>query len=166
MKSTQRIQRENKYNLFGGKGLITTTQITHASPAGVYAHTANRNWESNQQLLDDGGNPNYCSDIAQQLVRGSVGRKLKVSCLQHSFVEHVSTKFRVLINYDEPRPSSHSDSNNSLTLCIYFCSDALRNVAKYLSIADPFFASFHSFDALLFLFFLSRLSWAEVDKNF
>lgn len=66
------------------KGLITTTQVTHASPAGVYAHTANRNWESNQQLLDDGGNPNYCSDIAQQLIHGSVGRKMKVSYSHYS----------------------------------------------------------------------------------
>lgn len=60
-------------------GLVTTTQVTHASPAGVYAHTANRNWESNQQLLDDGGNPEVCSDIAKQLIYGNVGRKLKVS---------------------------------------------------------------------------------------
>lgn len=60
-------------------GLITTTQVTHASPAGVYAHIANRNWESNQQLLNDGGDPKYCMDIAKQLVYGSVGKKLKVS---------------------------------------------------------------------------------------
>lgn len=60
-------------------GLITTTSVTHASPAGVYAHTANRNWENNQQILDDGGDTNYCSDIAYQLVHGDVGRKLNVS---------------------------------------------------------------------------------------
>lgn len=60
-------------------GLVTTTQVTHASPAGVYAHTANRNWENNQVLLDDGGNPEVCSDIAKQLIHGNVGRKLKVS---------------------------------------------------------------------------------------
>lgn len=60
-------------------GLITTTQVTHASPAGVYAHTANRNWESNQVLLNEGGDPKYCTDIAKQLVHGPVGSKLKVS---------------------------------------------------------------------------------------
>ncbi|XP_037026003.1 alkaline phosphatase [Bradysia coprophila] len=59
-------------------GLVTTTQVTHASPAGVYAHTANRNWESNQILLDDGGDPEVCTDIAKQLVNGQVGKKLKV----------------------------------------------------------------------------------------
>lgn len=61
------------------KGFITTTQVTHASPSGVYAHTANRNWESNQQLINDGGNPKVCMDIAKQLIYGSVGKKLKVS---------------------------------------------------------------------------------------
>lgn len=59
-------------------GLVTTTQVTHASPAGVYAHTANRNWESNQALLNDGGDPETCTDIAQQLINGKVGSKLKV----------------------------------------------------------------------------------------
>lgn len=63
------------------KGLVTTTQVTHASPAGVYAHTVNRNWESNQQLMDDGGDPKYCSDIAKQLIHSGVGKKLKVSFL-------------------------------------------------------------------------------------
>lgn len=62
-------------------GIITNTEITHASPAGVYAHTANRNWENNQVLLDDGADPKQCTDIAQQLINGNVGKKLKVSGL-------------------------------------------------------------------------------------
>lgn len=67
------------------KGLVTTTQVTHASPAGVYAHTANRNWESNKNLQDDGADPEVCTDIAKQLVNGQVGKKLKVSKMkQHN----------------------------------------------------------------------------------
>ena len=62
-------------------GLITNTQVTHASPAGVYAHAANRNWENNQILLDDGADPELCTDIAQQLIFGDVGQKLKVLVL-------------------------------------------------------------------------------------
>ncbi len=27
-------------------GLVTTTRVTHATPAGVYAHTPHRDWES------------------------------------------------------------------------------------------------------------------------
>lgn len=59
-------------------GLVTTTSVTHASPAGVYAHTANRNYENNQALIDEGGDPELCTDIARQLVSGEVGRNLKV----------------------------------------------------------------------------------------
>lgn len=59
-------------------GLITTTSVTHASPAGVYAHTANRNWENDGEILKDGEDPEQCPDIAQQLIYGSVGRNLNV----------------------------------------------------------------------------------------
>lgn len=82
-----KFERNTKLNLiyFSVKGLVTTTQVTHASPAGVYAHTANRNWESNQILLDDGADPEVCTDIAKQLVNGQVGKKLKVSKMkQHN----------------------------------------------------------------------------------
>ena len=45
-------------------GVITTARLTHATPAAVYAHTANRDWEDNSQL------PEGCAqkDIAAQLV--------------------------------------------------------------------------------------------------
>lgn len=59
-------------------GLVTTTSVTHASPAGVYAHTANRNFENNQALINEGGDPSLCTDIATQLVDGDVGRNLRV----------------------------------------------------------------------------------------
>ncbi|EDX11379.1 GD12118 [Drosophila simulans] len=38
--------------LKGGKsaGLVTTTRVTHASPAGVYAHTSNRDFESDYDV--------------------------------------------------------------------------------------------------------------------
>ncbi|XP_065095637.1 membrane-bound alkaline phosphatase-like [Ochlerotatus camptorhynchus] len=59
-------------------GFVTTTQVTNASPAGVYANTANRNWENDANVRDDGFDPNVCSDIATQLIHGDVGRRLKV----------------------------------------------------------------------------------------
>ena len=43
-------------------GVITTTRITHASPAGAYAHLADRDWEGNA--------PRGCHDAAYQLVHG------------------------------------------------------------------------------------------------
>ncbi|XP_030376232.1 alkaline phosphatase [Scaptodrosophila lebanonensis] len=59
-------------------GLITTTAVTHASPAGVYAHAANRNWENDAEVLSDNGDPSICPDIAMQLIHGQVGQKLNV----------------------------------------------------------------------------------------
>ncbi|XP_053685595.1 membrane-bound alkaline phosphatase-like [Sabethes cyaneus] len=59
-------------------GLVTTTRVTHASPAGVYAHTANRNRENDHEVERDGCDKNRVQDIAQQLVHGETGRRLKV----------------------------------------------------------------------------------------
>ncbi|ALC47682.1 CG8147 [Drosophila busckii] len=59
-------------------GLITTTSVTHASPAGVYAHSANRNWESDADVVADNADPLICTDIASQLIHGQVGSKLNV----------------------------------------------------------------------------------------
>ena len=51
-------------------GLVTTARITHATPAAVYAHSANRDWES------DSSSPGQCGDIAQQLVDSLASGKL------------------------------------------------------------------------------------------
>uniref|UniRef100_A0A8D0DZ35 Alkaline phosphatase n=1 Tax=Salvator merianae TaxID=96440 RepID=A0A8D0DZ35_SALMN len=49
-------------------GVVTTTRVQHASPAGNYAHVVNRNWYSDadmpQSAIQEG-----CKDIAQQLVQ-------------------------------------------------------------------------------------------------
>ncbi|XP_053654817.2 alkaline phosphatase [Cherax quadricarinatus] len=59
-------------------GIVTVTRVTHASPAGTYAHTAERHWESDDDINDDGGDPDLCDDIAEQLVLGDTGSKIKV----------------------------------------------------------------------------------------
>ncbi|XP_017122791.1 alkaline phosphatase [Drosophila elegans] len=59
-------------------GLVTTTSVTHASPAGVYAHLANRNWENDAEVASDNGDPNLCPDAASQLINSPVGQKLNV----------------------------------------------------------------------------------------
>jgi alkaline phosphatase len=53
-------------------GIITTTRVTHATPASAYAHSASRYWESNENT------PRGCVDIAYQLIYGEVGSKLDV----------------------------------------------------------------------------------------
>ncbi|KAJ6638233.1 Membrane-bound alkaline phosphatase [Pseudolycoriella hygida] len=53
-------------------GIVTTTRLTHATPAAAYAISAHRNWENNAVT------PEGCVDIAQQLVHSDVGKKIKV----------------------------------------------------------------------------------------
>jgi len=59
-------------------GVVTTTRVTHASPAGNYAHTAERDWESDADTIETGHDPKICTDIATQLVTGDTGSKIKV----------------------------------------------------------------------------------------
>ncbi|CAL4067168.1 unnamed protein product, partial [Meganyctiphanes norvegica] len=60
-------------------GVVTSTRITHATPAATYAHTANRDWESNGNIDED--NTQDCpdmKDIARQLVEDEPGNNLNV----------------------------------------------------------------------------------------
>ncbi|XP_068083961.1 membrane-bound alkaline phosphatase-like [Anabrus simplex] len=59
-------------------GIVTTTRVTHASPAGAYASSADRNWESDADIASAGLDTSQCDDIAEQLVFGSTGKKLQV----------------------------------------------------------------------------------------
>jgi alkaline phosphatase len=77
-----RTQSIADWSMAAGKavGLVTTTRVTHASPAGAYAHTANRDWESDANLakavnLTD---VTQCEDIAKQLITRSPGIDIKV----------------------------------------------------------------------------------------
>ncbi|XP_067658772.1 alkaline phosphatase-like [Haliotis asinina] len=46
-------------------GIVTTTRVTHATPAAAYAHVAERGWEGDSEMTSVTGG---CSDIAKQLV--------------------------------------------------------------------------------------------------
>ena len=48
-------------------GVVTTTRVQDASPAGAYAHTVNRDWFSDADLPAD-AQTYGCQDIATQLV--------------------------------------------------------------------------------------------------
>ena len=47
-------------------GIVTTTRLTHATPAAVYARSADRDWESDSNIPDDQQGKG-CKDIALQL---------------------------------------------------------------------------------------------------
>ncbi|KAH8339007.1 hypothetical protein KR074_000508 [Drosophila pseudoananassae] len=59
-------------------GLVTTARVTHASPAGVYAHVAERNWEHDGEIVSSGCSAEENTDIARQLVEWPVGQELRV----------------------------------------------------------------------------------------
>ncbi|KAF7994404.1 hypothetical protein HCN44_003876 [Aphidius gifuensis] len=60
-------------------GIVTTTRVTHASPAGGYAHSANRDWESDNDMLKKSKNrKTKCKDIATQLITQDPGNKFSV----------------------------------------------------------------------------------------
>lgn len=64
-----------------GTGIVTTTRITHATPAGTYAHVANRDWEDDRAQSLDNVDSSTCDDVAEQLVRNSPGNNFKVCLL-------------------------------------------------------------------------------------
>ncbi|XP_070506277.1 membrane-bound alkaline phosphatase-like [Chironomus tepperi] len=59
-------------------GVVTTTKITDATPASAYANIAERSWEDNSGVIKSGCNDAKINDIAEQLIRGPVGKELKV----------------------------------------------------------------------------------------
>lgn len=61
-----------------GTGIVTTTRVTHASPAGAYAHSGNRDWECDADVMKLNHDPKICQDIASQLVLNAPGNNFKV----------------------------------------------------------------------------------------
>lgn len=55
-------------------GIVTTTRITHATPAATYAHVLDRDWECDSKLED----PKVYKDIAVQLIENSPGKNFNV----------------------------------------------------------------------------------------
>uniref|UniRef100_A0A034W0Q0 alkaline phosphatase n=1 Tax=Bactrocera dorsalis TaxID=27457 RepID=A0A034W0Q0_BACDO len=78
LNTTNHVYSIAKWAMDAGKsaGVVTTTRITHASPAGVYAHTADRDWEDDTEVDAWCGTNSGVPDIAYQLINGEVGSKL------------------------------------------------------------------------------------------
>ena len=64
-------------------GVVTTTTITHATPGGCYAHTPERNWESDAKLSPEARAAGF-PDIARQLVEFSHGDGIEVALRRRS----------------------------------------------------------------------------------
>ena len=59
-------------------GVVSTARITHATPAATYAHTPNRDWESDAELTNE-AKANGCKDIASQLIDFPFGDGIEVA---------------------------------------------------------------------------------------
>ncbi|MET0384345.1 MAG: alkaline phosphatase [Polyangiales bacterium] len=58
-------------------GVVSTARITHATPAACYAHSPERDWESDAELPDDAKAADF-PDIARQLLEFSHGDGIEV----------------------------------------------------------------------------------------
>lgn len=56
-------------------GFVTTTRVTHATPAALYSHSPNRDWECDSAMPESA---RKCLDIGRQLVEQEPGNKLNV----------------------------------------------------------------------------------------
>lgn len=57
-------------------GFVTTTRLTHATPAALYSHSAKRDWECDSKIPENLRSSRQ--DIARQLVENDPGRLLNV----------------------------------------------------------------------------------------
>lgn len=59
-------------------GVVTTTRLTHATPAATYAHAAHRGWEADADLPAEAAAAG-CRDIARQLIEFPFGDGIDVA---------------------------------------------------------------------------------------
>jgi len=59
-------------------GIVTTTRLTHATPASSYAHVPERDWENDRDLTAE-ARQNGCTDIAAQLIEFPYGDGIEVA---------------------------------------------------------------------------------------
>lgn len=67
------------YSIFAG--FVTTTRLTHATPAALYAKSVQRDWECDVSIPEESRKLDGLKDIARQLVQEAPGNKLNVSKL-------------------------------------------------------------------------------------
>ncbi|KAI8043046.1 alkaline phosphatase [Drosophila gunungcola] len=58
-------------------GFVTTTRVTHATPAALYAHVPDRRWECETGMKAEDRDQG-CMDIARQLIEQPTGQKINV----------------------------------------------------------------------------------------
>lgn len=62
-------------------GIVTTTRVNHATPSAAYAHSADRDWYSDNEMPPEALSQG-CKDIAYQLMHNIRDIDVSVSCGQ------------------------------------------------------------------------------------
>ena len=65
-----------KFYMFIIVGIVTTTRVTHATPAAMYAHSAHRDWECDSSMPTTASK---CKDIGSQLIEELPGKNYNVN---------------------------------------------------------------------------------------
>ncbi|HEY4582238.1 MAG TPA: alkaline phosphatase [Lysobacter sp.] len=58
-------------------GIVTTTRVTHATPAATFTHAPDRGWENDAEL-PEAARAAGCVDIARQLIESPLAERVKV----------------------------------------------------------------------------------------
>ena len=88
-------------------GFVTSARVSHATPAALYAHVANRNWECDRKMKEDGQDDTVDGDITLQLVTKEPGRSVDVVLgggLNSFCPENASLAIHPACKYIEPPP--------------------------------------------------------------
>ncbi len=90
-------------------GIVTTTRITHATPAATYARTPERNWEDDV-TMPPAASAAGCRDIARQLVEPRLGQGPDVAfgCGRDRFLPREAGGLRVSTCSTVIRYEAHS----------------------------------------------------------
>lgn len=137
---------------------MTTTRITHASPAGTYAHISDRFWESDRDVRLALQNPDTCDDIAEQLMLRNPGKNIDV------ILGGGRSKFRRNTDLD-PEDGTRGDRTDGVNLINLWKSmkteNGTNNVnASYVETLDDLKSvNASSTDVLLGLFSSSHLAY-------
>ncbi|CRL01810.1 CLUMA_CG015026, isoform A [Clunio marinus] len=88
-------------------GIVTSTRVTHATPAAAYSHVPHRDWEHNAAITSACREYENVTDIAHQLIHDEVGKNVKVilGCGRRSFINTTTVD-------EEGRPGLRSDARN------------------------------------------------------
>ncbi|CAL8096102.1 unnamed protein product [Orchesella dallaii] len=93
-------------------GIVTTTRITHATPAGTYSHIAHRDWENDAEIKKAGQNPENCDDIAEQLIFREPGKNINV--ILGGGRKHMLPS--TVVDHENRQNGSRTDSKNLIEM--------------------------------------------------